>query len=155
MHSGLLGWVGRRLPDGMKVIGQRTNAGEMRKQSLRRREQGKGFLRQAESAMKESARAGGINQKLSRKLHRLSLPVSLQVDRVLFFSDAGEFDLIQIRHAQSLRLLHKILIEVRPIPVGVSDSFVRTGANHQLSAKMVVGSERTAKFVMIKGEAPL
>src|SRR4030095_10566734 len=109
MHSGLLGWVGRRLPDGMKVIGQRTNAGEMRKQSLRRREQGKGFLRQAESAMKKSARAGGINQKLSRKLHRRAMPGSFQVDTVFSFSESGEFDLIQIRHAQSLRLLHKLL----------------------------------------------
>src|SRR5213592_4076664 len=103
--------------------------------------------------MQESARAGGIHHKLSRKLQRLGTPGSSQEDAVFPLGYIGEFDLIPIRHSQGLRLFDKILIEVRTIPMRVGDGFVRTGADHELAAPAGIGLERAAKFVMIKGEA--
>ena len=80
--------------------------------------------------MEETARAGGINHKLSRELDWLATSGSSQEDAVFSLGHIGEFDLIQIRHSQGFRLLDEVPIEVRTIPMGVGDGFVWAGADH-------------------------
>ena len=52
-------------------------------------------------------------------------------------------------------MLHKVMIEIRPIPVCIGDFFIGAGANQELPPALRVRRERAPELVMIKGKPAL
>src|ERR1044071_472190 len=105
--------------------------------------------------MQEAARTGSIDNEVGQELDWLIVPLSAQEHSMFLLGGSGELDFIEEIHAESLRLFDQVMIEVRAIPVGVGDFFVRTCPDQELTLTLRIWFEWPPKLVMIKSETAL
>ena len=112
-----------------------------------------GNFRQRERAMQKASRPGRIKDQLRVNLQRLSAMAALDDGPPLLHLRAPQVRLVEIRHAELLRLGHEEGIEVRAVPVGIGDAIIGRSGDEQLLAVCVVIAEFAARLVMEEREA--
>src|ERR1041385_208645 len=115
----------------------------------------KSHVRQLESAMQKSARAAGIDHQ--PRANRDFLSPSLANEHHPFVVDRCPFQLclVEILDTTRLGFANEKMIEVRAIPVRVSDFLLQAGCHEQLVPPVRITRKRSAEVMMVKRESAL
>jgi len=139
----------------LKQVLKPSNVTKMAVQSLRSRHRARYCLGQLQRAMQKPARSSRINHKLCMDRESLSPAFSLQRGSVSIKDRAFECHLIDVFHTQCPGFLDEEMIEVRPIPMCVSDLVPRARRNEQFSRMIMTWLKVAVEHVMVKRKTSL
>src|SRR5215831_1272096 len=114
---------------------------EVRVEPLRGRQPAEWWRIEAQDAPQQTTRAACVNHKGRDDADWLPATRAFQRRSIAIDRHAIDRGFVEVDRAGGLSLAHEIVIEVRPVPMGVADVIVRAGGDHQLALVSGIGVE--------------